>query len=194
MPCSQCRRPTFFEVGDQRVQLCLDCWHKLQHGNFLQFLQNAAMMNQAMDHMDEITGFGQTGGRIPVAALARVMSKNSTYNNINISNSMVGVVNTGDLARIDAVITLTKDSDAEAIGTAIKALAQAIIDSNEVDRASKQEMIDLVQAIGEQIVGQRKKPILLSLFKSLEERAKGYAAISAATQSLILITTKILGT
>jgi hypothetical protein len=152
------------------------------------------MMNQAMDHMDEITGFGQTGGRIPVAALARVMSKNSTNNNINISNSMVGVVNTGDLARIDAVITLTKDSDAEAIGTAIKALAQAIIDSNEVDRASKQEMIDLVQAIGEQIVGQRKKPILLSLFKSLEERAKGYVAISAATQSLILITTKILGT
>jgi hypothetical protein len=194
MPCSQCRRPAFYEVGDQKVPLCLDCWHKFQHGNFLQFLQNTAMMNRAMDDMDEITGFGPTGGRIPVAALARAMSKNSTYNNINILNSTVGVVNTGDLAKIDAVITLTKDSDVEGIGTAIKTLAQAIVDSNEINKTDKQELIDLVQAIGEQIVGQRKKPILFSLFKGLEERAKGYVAISGAVQSLILIATKVLGT
>lgn len=172
MPCAQCRKPAFYQVGDQKVPLCLDCWHKFQQANFLQFLQNAAMMNQAMDDMDEMTGFGPSGGRIPVAALASAMSTKSTYNNISISNSNIGVVNTGDLAKIDAVITLTKDSDADAIGLAIKSLAQAIVDSKEIDKAGKQELIDFVQAIGEQIVGARKKPILFSLFRGLEERAK----------------------
>jgi hypothetical protein len=160
----------------------------------MQFLQNAAMMNQAMDHMDEITGFGQSGGRIPVAALAGAMKHGSTYNNINIANSTVGVINTGDLAKIDAVITLTKDSDVEDIGTAIKTLTQAIIDAGEIDKAAKRDLLDLVQAIGEQIVTQRKKPILFSLFKGIEERAKGYVAITTAVQGLIVIATKILGT
>jgi hypothetical protein len=159
----------------------------------MQFLQNAAMMNHAMDEMDSITGLGQLGGRIPVAALAGAMSNKSTNNHINISNSTVGVINTGDLAKIDAVITLTKDSDVDSIGVAIKTLTQTIVDSKEADRATKQDLIELVQAIGEQIVGQRKKSILLSLFKGLEERAKGYVGITTAAQSLILIAKSLLG-
>jgi hypothetical protein len=66
---------------------------------YMQFLQHAAMMNQAMDDMDEISGLPASGGRIPVAALAGAMKKGSTYNNININNSTVGILNTGDLAR-----------------------------------------------------------------------------------------------
>jgi hypothetical protein len=180
-------------VGDQKIPLCLDCWHKFQQAQLWQFLQNAAMVNQALDDMDMISGFSIGGGRIPVAALAGAMNKGSTFNNINISNSTVGVVNTGDLAKIDAVITLTKDSDVEAVGAALKALTQAILDAAEIDKASKQELIDIVQAIGDQIVGPRKKPVLFSLFKGLEERAKGFAALNTSVQSLILIATKLMG-
>jgi hypothetical protein len=160
---------------------------------YMQFLQNAAMMNQALDQMDLVTGIPLGGGRIPVAALAGVMNKGSTYNNISISNSTVGAINTGDLAKIDAVITLAKDTDVEPIGDAIKALTQAIIDAREIDKSARQELIDLVQTIAEQVVGARKKPVLFSLLRGLEERAKGYIAISEAAQSLISIVTKFLG-
>ncbi len=106
MRCYQCPKPAMYGVTEQNVPLCLDCWHKWQLTWHMQFLQNAAMMNQAMDDMDSISGIS-TGGRIPVTALANAMQKRHVYNNIRISNSTVGVLNTGDLAKIDAVITLT---------------------------------------------------------------------------------------
>jgi len=42
--------------------------------------------------MDAAVGFSTYTERIPVAELARAMQKGGTYNNINISNSQVGVV------------------------------------------------------------------------------------------------------
>jgi hypothetical protein len=196
MPCSQCGRPAFYQVGDEKVPLCLNCWHKWQQGMYMQFIQNAAMINQSMDDMDMISGISLGGGRIPVAALAGAMNRGSTYNNISINNSTVGVLNTGDLARIDAVITLTKDTDVEPIGEAIKALTQAIIDSKDVDGKAKKEIIDLVQSLAEQVVGsqgQRKPSVISTLLRGIEERAKGYVAISAVVKQLVEIATDIFG-
>lgn len=133
MKCCQCARPAFYLIGDDKIPLCLDCGHKLEQMQQMQFLRNAAMLNQAMDDMDNVVGFGLSSrSRIPVAEMARAMQKGSTYNNINISNSQVGVLNTGDLARIDAVITLTKDSDAELAGQQLRLLTQAIVDTAEI--------------------------------------------------------------
>src|SRR4051812_20740802 len=114
MACQQCQRPSFIEVGEAnaRVRLCLDCWQKLSTIQHMDFVRNAAMLNHAMDSMDAVIGI-PTGGRIPIAAIAQAMNKGNTYNNISISNSQVGVLNTGELAKIDAAITLTKGSDAE---------------------------------------------------------------------------------
>jgi hypothetical protein len=163
---------------------------------YLHFLRSAAMMNQAMDQMDSITGIPLGGGRIPVAALAGAMTKGATYNNIHINNSQVGVLNTGDLARIDAVITLTKDTDVEPIGKAITALTQALIDSKEIDEKGKKDLLDLVQSLAEQIVGAqgaRKPPVIMSLLRGIEERAKGYVAISAVIQQLVQVVTSMFG-
>jgi hypothetical protein len=149
-----------------------------------------------MDDMEEISGLPASGGRIPVAALAGAMKKGSTYNNININNSTVGILNTGDLARIDAVITLTKDTDVEPIGNAIKELTQAIIDAKEIDKKARQELVDLVQSFAEQIVGsqgQRKPSVIMSLLRGIEERAKGYVALSIVAKQLVDIATSIFG-
>jgi hypothetical protein len=139
------------------------------------FLQNAAMMNQAMDDMDEISGISLGGGRIPVAALAGAMKSGSVYNNIRISNSTVGVFSTGDLARIDAVITLTKDTDVEAIGETLKNLTQTIIDTRDIDHNAKRELVELIQSLAEQVVGSqgaRKPSVIMTLVRGIEERAK----------------------
>jgi len=185
-----------YRVGDENVPLCLDCWHKLQHGAYMQFLQNAAMMNYAADHMDFVTGLGPTGGRIPVAALAGAMSKNSVYNNIKINNSTVGVLNTGDLARIDAVITLTKDTDVEPIGRLLTAFTQAVIDAKEVEQNAKKELIELVQALGEQVVGSqgtRKPSVIMTIVRAIEERAKGIVALAAIGHQLYEVVSKLFG-
>jgi hypothetical protein len=193
MPCSQCNRPAMYSLNDGKIALCLDCWHKWQSAMYMQYLMAAAAQNQALDDMEMISGVRLGGGRIPVAALADAMNKGSTYNNITISNSTVGVLNTGDLARIDAAITLTEDSDVEPIGEAIKALTQAIIDAKDIDQKGKQELADLVQSLAEQVVGARKKSVIMSLLRSIEERAKGYVALSAVAKQLMDIVTSIFG-
>jgi hypothetical protein len=67
------------------------------------------MLNHASDSMDNMLGgLGPPSPRIPVEAIARAASMARTYNNISISNSNVGVVNTENLARIDAAITIRR--------------------------------------------------------------------------------------
>src|SRR5262249_9006209 len=113
MKCQQCERPAFYELGDQRIPLCIECYSKvveaeskLYEANFRKFLMNAAMINQANDDMDRIIPLASGGGRIPVAAIAGAFGRGSVSNNFNVTNSQIGVINTGDLQRIDAAITL----------------------------------------------------------------------------------------
>jgi hypothetical protein len=83
MRCQQCPRPAFYSVGEQNIPLCIDCGSKLEETNFRRFLMNAAMQNQAMSDMDEISGLGTSGGRIPVAAIAGAFRRGAVYNNIH---------------------------------------------------------------------------------------------------------------
>jgi hypothetical protein len=184
MRCHQCPRPAFYEVGDEKIPLCLDCWSKFEEANFRKFLMNAAMMNQTMDHMDEITGLGRTGGRIPVAAIAGAFRRSAVYNNIKVTNSQVGMINTGDLAKIDAAITMTAGSDADAIGRQVRELTQAVVDARDIAQEQKKELVELIQALSEQVVSARKKPVMASLLRSIEERAKGANAIIQLVMSL----------
>ena len=102
MKCSQCDRPGLFrypaEGGD--LLLCVDCTHKLQmilesqqSVRDREWLKNTAMMNHALDEMDYMMPIAPSVGRIPVSEIARAMTKGSTYHNINVSNSNVGVLN-----------------------------------------------------------------------------------------------------
>jgi hypothetical protein len=158
-----------------------------------QFIQNAAMMNMAMDDMDAAVGFSAGGGRVPIREIALAMTGKTVLNNINITNSSVGVVNTGDLARIDAAITITKHTDVEAVGAHIQRLTQAIIDASQLDAANKREMLDLVQSLADQVIRERKSSVIKALLKSIEERAQGVAAILEIVQGLAAAVRGVFG-
>ena len=173
MKCHQCEKMVFYQL-EGNVPVCLDCYYKIIQINNIQFLQAAAMANQALDDMDMITGMRTIGGRVPVAELAIAArgGDRNVYNNIKINHSTVGVINTGDLAKIDAVITLTKETDIQQL----KELTQVILDSQEKPDVEKQELIDLVRSIAEQVQSGRKKSVILSLFKGVEERIQTISA------------------
>jgi hypothetical protein len=146
---------------------------------------NAAMLNQAQDDMDRIIPIGPPSARIPVAAMAGAFRRgNAVYNNIQVTNSQIGVINTGDLAKIDAAITMTTGSDADAIGRQLRELTQAVLDAGNIASEQKKELIELIQALSEQIVSARKKPVIASLLRSIEERAKGAHAIVQLVMTL----------
>ncbi len=178
MKCHQCERPAYYQY-DQAPPLCLSCANMQTDVAFKGFLMNAAAANQALDDMEAVSGIRLGGGRIPVAALATVARAAPTVNSISITGSSVGVVNTGDLAKIEAVVTITQGSDAEQLGLAIRAMTQAVLDSNEVIAASKKDVVELLTALSEQIAAKRSKPVVGSILRSIEEHVRPINALGA---------------
>ena len=188
MPCTQCGRPAFYkiEVEGGAHTLCLSCWVTFEDVQFRKWMQSSAMLNFSLDEMDAVVPVGPMGGRIPVAEIARAASRSKTFNNIQITNSTVGVINTGNLAKIDAAITISKGTESEEFGARLKDLTDAILRDTALDNQLRQEMIELVQAISDQVIVSKtpSKAVVSTLFDKLKELASGAGAITDAAQKL----------
>jgi hypothetical protein len=184
MKCNQCDRPGFYSYSEG-VELCLPCHGQVEdlrlrraESDFRQQLINMAMINEAQDQMDAAVGFSVSPARIPVAAIAAAAAtRNTRMTNINITGAQVGVLNTGDLAKIDAAVTLTKGSDAEELGAAIKSLTEAVVQAPDMRDEVKREVGELLAALTDQVAGKRSKPVATQVLKGIEERAKGVNAV-----------------
>jgi hypothetical protein len=189
MRCSQCSNNAFYRVSNSAggdTPLCLQClsiWEGIQ---FREWLKASAMMNHASASMDEFTGLGPPSPRIPVEAIARAASMSRTYNNISISNSNVGVVNTGNLARIDAAITMSKGTETEEFGARLKDLTQAILANAEIAKEQKQQLIEVAQAISDQAIGNKRPSsvVITNLFGALRQLAGDVSVVGGAVEKL----------
>lgn len=185
MKCCQCKRPALYRVGqDSNVPLCLHCYSIWKRDLDIDFLKNAMMMNVAMDNLDLTTGFSLTGDRMPVNALARALQGGHTLNNFNISESQIGVLNTGSINRIDAAITLSKGSDAELVGDQIKELTDAVVASAELTDEQKQAVLELTETLASEVVGKRKPATIRAIFNGIRGEVKDAGAVAAAAQKL----------
>jgi len=187
MTCAQCSRPAFYVVGDgeHKIPLCLPCLSMWQDINFKQWLQAAATLNQALDNADWAMPIAPSRGRIPVAEIARAAASSRTYNNIHITNSSVGVVNTGHLARINAAIELSRNTEREEFGARLKDLAEAIVNSKAIDDQLREQMVEVVTAISDQAASKSPSNIVVTtLFDRLKQLASGTAAIVGAIEKL----------
>lgn len=187
--CSQCPTPALYVVGDEDnsrgTPLCLACWSRLEDIRFRQFLMAAAGANQAADDMDSMVGLGPTGGRIPVEALARAASMSRTYNNIRIAHSNIGVINTGNLARIDAAITISQGTETAEFGARLKDLIESIVASKEATNQQKKELVEVATAISDQVVSKNpSKTVIGTLFAQMVSMSSGFSTIAAAVEQL----------
>ncbi len=185
MKCHQCERPAMYFIGEENnIPLCLDCYAKFRRIHDMEFLKNATMMNNALDNMDMVTGFLTPGGRMPVQALARAMQGSHTLNNINISQSQIGVLNTGSIEKIDAAITLSNGSDAELIGAQIKSFTETVIQSEELNAQDKNEVLELTETLAEEVVGRRKPTTINAVMNAISEKLTDFATLAGAAEKL----------
>jgi hypothetical protein len=188
MPCTQCGRPAFYNVGDAENPhpLCLSCWTVAEQVQMMKWLRSAAMYNDAGHQFDMLAPFGAMHKPLPVAEIARAMTKANTYHNINISNSTVGVVNTGDLAQISAMIEITKGKPTETFGVKLKELIESIANEKGGDEAIKKALAELTKSIGDQVLVERKpsSAVVEALFEKLVSMSSGLTTILGAAEEL----------
>jgi len=118
---------------------------------------------------------------------------NGTLNNIHVTNSNVGLLNTGNVRKIDAAITIAQGTDADQIAHQLRQLTQAILDVKGLESSRKDSLLELVQSLSDQIVRERKQSVIMALLKSIEDRAQGLAAISTIVEGLTAAIRNLFG-
>lgn len=146
MKCYQCSSPAMYLVGDQNIPLCLDCYFKFAQIQQQQVENNERMINYVSDQMSIVAGLPPMGPHFP-ARPRPVIVAGTKLNNISVNNSVVGTINTGSIGSVDQSISALIQCGEPALADAIKGLSEAILQSGDLTRNQKNELIESLSVI-----------------------------------------------
>lgn len=135
--CSQCGKPAVVIYAGHG--LCAEHHLKLQQANYLQVSMLAAQLNVIRGDLEQGMGV-----ELPRMHLPRppFVGDTFTLNNINVSQSTIGAVNTGTIQNIDASITVMQSQGKDNLAAAVKELTEAVLKSSEVAQATKNDIAE----------------------------------------------------
>lgn len=146
--CSQCRTPAVHEVGGH--YLCVSCYSKLQYAEYLEFAQDAALMNQALQDIENTVGLPGFLGRVEIPTPTTIHTGQSTFNNIRVDNSVVGAINTGTIKKLDVLMSKIGISKNQKLAVALQKLTQAILDTPHLGRSDKDTALEWLSFLSTQ--------------------------------------------
>lgn len=158
--CYNCGKPAMYLVGPEgkEVPLCLDC--NLKHVQLLAIKneQLEKQLNYLTDEMEFALGLPRMSPRYPQRQVKILQGGKIVLNNIQVSESNIGVLNTGDLEIVDSAITvLNQDASTREVSSAIFKLANAIAGSSELPPEKKNEAMEILGVIASEATVPKEK-------------------------------------
>ena len=138
--CNQCgKKPAVYEMGGHL--LCVDCNLKIEQAAYYREAALAANLNFCLEHMETVMGLP---GSLPRHEIPKppVHIGDQTVNAINVSNSNVGVINTGNVERISVSLRNVRASGDLATADAIERLAKTVIADKSLGAEVKDEVLE----------------------------------------------------
>jgi len=187
-----------FMVGPegQQVPLCLDCYIRYQNVMWQQQKMAERQINYSTAAMESMAG-------LPPGILPRypdpgavIQTGDVTLNNIHISNSDIGVLNTGTIESIDATLTVLKTEGNAGLAAAVTALSEAVIKSQKITVEQKNQIMELLDALSEQAVAPREKrktSVVRAVFGELSGVLSGIATVAGLWQKASSVFQKVFG-
>jgi len=174
--CSQCKRsPAVYQINGH--PLCVDCAYKIQQMNYMEQVQNMQQMNWLCAHMETVAGVPGILPRFEIPKPPPIIKQQGgiTLNNINVEQSVVGSINTGNIGQIDVALSNIKNGGDDELANTIKEFTEAILASNELTIEMKNELIEQLSFLTGQATvpkesrkGSIIKPILTTISKSIQ--------------------------
>jgi len=126
--CQQCGRPAVVRVSDKdgQLHLCIDCVLQLEHAEAMEFQRTAQQFNLAAAAFEAAAGLPGLVPRMPIPPVHIAPISSISINNINVDNSVIGVLNTCSIETVDNAVTVLKHSGAEQMESAISTLTQSV--------------------------------------------------------------------
>jgi len=182
MECDQCGKPAIRKLAGH--PLCVSCYATMQRveidrqraeADYLDALERSA--DYASQQMDFIAGFGPP----PRYKIGRPVHMTApTFNNLNIQNSAVGVLNTGTIHQLDSAITAINEAGGNDVAAAIRELTEAVAQAKDIAEEARRDGLHMLNAIAEQAKmprGDRSKGLLSITIEGLERMIRTSASL-----------------
>ena len=138
-------------VTDKEIPLCLNCYFKYQQLQQAELENHERMMNYNLDQMAAVSGMRPIGPRFPERPKPVILS-GVKMNNITVSNSVVGTINTGSIGVVDQSISALVQVGEASLGEALKELSQAVLGSKDLTPNQKNEIMESLSVISTEAV------------------------------------------
>ncbi|MBS0181035.1 MAG: hypothetical protein JSS39_01425 [Nitrospira sp.] len=176
MHCYQCSNNAMYQVDERNIPLCLDCHFKFSQVQQQRLENNERMINYLSDEMSFTTGLPPMGPRFPPRPKSLVVA-GTKLNNISVNNSVVGTINTGSLGTVDQSISALVQIGDPGLAEAIKGLSEAILQSGDLTRNQRNELVESLSVIAKEAASP-KKVRQNSVALALIERASKITALA----------------
>ena len=137
------------QVRDQSIPLCLDCYFKLSQIQQRDLENNERVLNYLSDEIAAQVGMRPMGPRFPRRPQP-VHVGGIKLNNISVSNSVVGTINTGSIGSVDQSISALVQLGKPALADAIKSLSEAILQSADLTRNQRNELVEIMNVLAKE--------------------------------------------
>lgn len=160
-----------YQVGEQNVPLCLNCYSKVAHIEQQQLENHERMLNYLHDEIGFGFGMPSMGPRFPPRPKP-VHIGDMRLNNISVNNSVVGTINTGSIGSLDQSISALVQLDEPQLAQAFKELSEAVLQSDDLTRNQRNEVIEALNSISREAATPpqaRQNTVALSLLERAEK-------------------------
>lgn len=161
-----------FAVQDEHgstAALCLDCNLKLTQLRTIQNAERERLTNFVIDQAESATGIYGALPRFPERHL--IQGGTVTLNNIKISNSNIGVLNTGNLEIVDSAVTAIREAGDPDLSAAFLNLSQAVISEQQLAPNDKNKILEVLSVISSEAAAPKQKRRASAIRPLLQEIA-----------------------
>lgn len=183
MKCYNCDKNALYDVGEdgKQIPLCLDCYIKLKNIQLQQLEASRREINYLTDEMEFVGGIPGVLPKYPELPPKYIIrSEGVTLNNINVNNSKIGVLNTGNIESVDSTVTVLKGSGNNQLASTITELTEAVIKSDKISNKQKNQIIELLSTLASEAVvpkEDRKTTVINAIFTKLSGILSGISTL-----------------
>lgn len=169
----------------QGYDLCLE--HRTMLINSIRGsqLENMAMMNylsQSIEYTMGVPGAQPPRLQIPVPIVHNAPVTHNTHNNIHVDHSVVGSINTAHVGRINVAMDGITNNDNEQVVESMKAIAEAIANTTELENDTKDQLLEQMAFVAEQaaLPASRRQPsVIRPVLTSISTTLSSVASLAA---------------
>lgn len=186
MKCHQCNNEAMFEVGPQKIPLCLQCNALMQQTIERNVQMLREEMNHTMDHVNSM--FGISGGaRYPTKRPVLVSGGTVNNNHIEINNSQIGILNTGNIENLNQTIDSLYSASQGELADNVKKFSEAVLNEVNLTKEQQSEILESLDVVTRELFQKpenRRNAVAKTLMSGIANLI-GFAANSAAVWQVL---------